>query len=272
MRWQVSKVPMSVAQYNFMFSLREEIAKLLLAVQFLTRIPIPRTILFSEERFSDTPRYYPAVGMLIGAICVAICYLNLQLFTPPLAITITVALGVLLTGAFHEDGLADTFDGIGGGQTRDDALLIMRDSRLGTYGTLAILFVLTIKIMAMSTLPINLLLLSFIAAHGLSRLSSVIVMATSQYARDHGTGKPVSGGITTTSLCIALFSGIICLLLLLIAAPPNALGFAVIGLLIGHYAVRRFYANKIGGYTGDTLGAVQQASELGFYLGLAAWA
>jgi len=251
--------------------LRDEIAKAFLALQFLTRIPIPLAVSYSEERFAGTPRYYPLVGMLIGSICAIIYFATQTVLSQHLAVALSVVCGILLTGAFHEDGLADTFDGIGGGQTKEQALSIMKDSRLGTYGTLAIVSVLALKMLAMAELPAKVLVVSFISGHGLSRLSSVIVMASSQYVRDHGTGKPVASGVNRTSLIINLLTGLVCVLLLSFVVSAGAVYFSVIGLVIGHGLMRWFYTGKIGGYTGDTLGAVQQMSELGFYLGLAAW-
>ena len=178
---------------------------------------------------------------------------------------------MLITGAFHEDGLADTFDGIGGGLTREKALQIMKDSRLGTYGTLALIIALAIKFAALIAIPQTLIPLAFIVAHGLSRLSSVLVIATSEYVRREGTAKPVAEAASATSLIIALASGALLIGLWSIWLPLFALISGLVGLLIGHALMRLFFERKLGGYTGDTLGAVQQASEIGFYLGVLAW-
>ena len=112
--------------------------------------------------------------------------------------------------------------------------------------------------------------IGLIAGHGLSRLSSVAVMASSHYVRDHGTGKPVANGIDKSSLVIASTTGLACLLLVLISLSFSMMICGLIGLVIGHGLMRWVYARKLGGYTGDTLGAVQQVSEVGFYLGLVA--
>jgi len=105
---------------------QDESAKILLALQFLTRIPIPRGVLYTEQRFADTPRYYPLIGAFVGLLCAALLLAAVQVFPQTLAVSLMVAGGILLTGAFHEDGLADTFDGVGGGQDRDKALNIGR--------------------------------------------------------------------------------------------------------------------------------------------------
>ncbi|MBU1286249.1 MAG: adenosylcobinamide-GDP ribazoletransferase [Alphaproteobacteria bacterium] len=251
--------------------MKDQVASFLLAVQFLTRLPIPGWLAYTEARMAGSAAYYPLVGVLVGALCSAVFWGASLLFPPLVSIILAIAAGLLLTGAFHEDGLADTFDGIGGGHTRESALEIMRDSRLGTYGTLALVAALGLKAAILTDLPSHLLLYAFPAAHGLSRLSSVITIATSRYVRTEGTGKPVSQGISLPGLLIAGITAAAILLtwIYLLPAAPMLLGLA--GLTIGHVAMRAFFEFKLNGYTGDTLGAVQQASEIGFYLGLLAW-
>jgi len=252
-----------------MSAFREECIKVLLAVQFLTRLAVPRNIPYSEALFADTPRYYPLVGMVVGGLCALVFLLSLQLFNTTIAVALMMLFSVLLTGAFHEDGLADTFDGVGGGLTRDKALSIMKDSRLGTYGSLALILILLLKFAALTGLDIQTIAIALVAGHGLSRLSSVIVMASSHYVRDHGTGKPVANGINKAGMIIVLITGLVCLLLTVFFVSVTAMIYGLIGLAIGHALMRWVYSKKLGGYTGDTLGAVQQVSEVGFYLGLA---
>jgi len=250
--------------------LRNEFVKLVLALQFLTRLPVPSRVPCTEELFANTPRYYPVVGMLIGSLCALVFLLSSLLFQTTVAVALMMMCSVLITGAFHEDGLADTFDGVGGGLTRERALEIMKDSRLGTYGSLALIMILLLKFTALSTLSTPVIVIGLIAGHGLSRLSSVLVMMSSQYVRDHGTGKPVANGIDQASAIIVLLTGLVCLLLTFFFVSVNAVFFGFIGLVVGHLIMRSVYTKKLGGYTGDTLGAVQQVSEVGFYLGLAA--
>ena len=246
-------------------------AVFLLAVQFLTRLPIGSAQLYTPERMAASVRYYPLVGGLVGAFSALAFYLASFGFPVLVSILFAIAAGLLITGAFHEDGLADTFDGIGGGVTRERALEIMKDSRLGTYGTLALLTVLAVKVIALTALPLMLIPIALIAGHGLSRLSSILVIATSRYVRDEGTGKPVAGGISTGGLLIAGLTGLAFVAYCLAFYSPLALLWAGGGLLLGHCLMRLFFERKLGGYTGDTLGAVQQLSELGLYLGLVAW-
>ena len=251
--------------------MRNEAATFLLAVQFLTRLPVRGDGLYSPARLAASVRYYPLVGMLIGGVCAGVFVASHFLFPSMIAVILAVAVGGLLTGAFHEDGLADTFDGVGGGLSREKALAIMRDARLGTYGTLALVTALALKISALIFLAPDLVIAALMAGHGLSRLSSVLVIATSRYVRDEGTGKPVAGGVSPTSLMIALGTGAAVIGIWCVFLTPMALAWASGGLLLGHLFMRMFFEPKLGGYTGDTLGAVQQMSEIGFYLGLVAW-
>ncbi len=252
--------------------MKDQGASFLLAVQFLTRLPVPARDIYSPRRMAASVGYYPIVGMLVGGASAIVFAAADTFFPQPLAVVIAIAAGLLLTGAFHEDGLADTFDGVGGGSTRDKALDIMRDSRLGTYGTLALIIALAVKAGALISLSPTNVIAALIAGHGLSRLSSVLVIATSRYVRDEGAGKPVADGVSAFSLAVALGTGALILAVWCVLHIPMVLAWAVAGLVIGHVLMRLFFERKLGGYTGDTLGAVQQASEIGFYLGLAACA
>ena len=121
---------------------------------------------------------------------------------------------VWLTGAFHEDGLADTFDGLGGGATRERALAIMKDSRLGTYGTLALVLVIAIKATTLSALPIPLACAAMIAAHALSRGCALLVIGCRDYARDteHSRAKPVVDRLDRSHLLVGALFGVITLI------------------------------------------------------------
>lgn len=251
--------------------MREEGASFLLAVQFLTRLPVGSEGLYSPARMAAAVRYYPLVGLFVGGVSAGIFFVSDMVCPTPIAVLLSIAVGLLLTGAFHEDGLADTFDGLGGGLTREKALDIMKDSRLGTYGTLALVIALALKAGALIALTPAMIPFALVAGHGLSRLSSVLVIATSRYVRDKGTGKPVAGGASPASLAVALATGAAMIAAWCVWQMPVALVWAGFGLLLGHLLMRLFFEPKLGGYTGDTLGAVQQGSEIGFYLGLVAW-
>jgi len=250
--------------------LADEWAVFLLALQFLTRLPLPADVGWTPERMTATPRWHPGVGILIGFFCAAIFAVAAQVFPPVIAGILSTAAGLLSTGCFHEDGLADACDGLGGGETRDRALEIMRDSRIGTYGAAALGMMLLGKVLALAALPIALVPWVLVAGHAASRASSVLVIATSVYVRDHGTGKPVSEGISGASLTFALATGVAAVLSLAFVAPPAVIAGGLAGLGAGHLLMRARFERRLGGYTGDCLGAVQQTSEIGFLLGVLA--
>ena len=251
--------------------MKDEFAKLGLAIQFLTRIRLPVDPNYTPERMAGTPAYYPLVGAMIGGACAGVFWLASLGLPVLVSVLIALAAGLLLTGAFHEDGLADTFDGVGGGLTRETALTIMKDSRIGTYGTAALFVILLLKAAALAAMPGALILVALVASHALSRLSSVLVIATSRYVRDEGTGKPVAAGLSRAGLAIACLTGALVVALWPLVQPFPAMLCGLGGLFIGHALMRLIFEPKLGGYTGDTLGAVQQVSETGFYLGLLVW-
>jgi adenosylcobinamide-GDP ribazoletransferase len=246
-------------------------AAFLLALQFLTRLPVPDPG-YTPERMARSVRWHPAAGIVIGALVAAVWWAAAAIWPPVAAAILCTAFSLLLTGAFHEDGFADACDGLGGGQTRERALEIMRDSRLGTYGAAGLFLMLAGKIAALALLPPALVPWALIAGHAASRASSVFVIATAAYVRDHGTGKPVSEGMTRADLRVALATGAAACLPLVVAGGGGGLAAALAGLLAGHVLMRRRFERRLGGYTGDCLGAVQQCSEIGFLLGLLAWA
>jgi len=251
--------------------LKNEAAIFLLAVQFLTRVPISTDRLHTPERLEAATRHYPLVGLLIGTVCALTFWTSHFLFPAAIALIFAIAVGLLLTGGFHEDGLADTFDGIGGGLSRTKALEIMKDSRLGTYGTLALIVALGLKFTTLYALPALWIITGLIAAHSISRFSSIIVIATSTYAREDGKAKPVASGISGAGLSIAALTILAVLVTASWILPALAILAGLAGLMAGHIGMRLFFERNLRGYTGDTLGAVQQASEIGFYLGLLAW-
>lgn len=250
-----------------------ELRALALAVQFLTRLPVPGGTIYSPQREAAAVRYYPLVGALIGGLCAGVFVLADIRFSGPLAILLAVAAGLAVTGAFHEDGLADTFDGIGAAANdRDRALEIMRDSRLGTYGTVALVMALGVKVAALSSLAPSTVCVALVAGHGLSRLSGVAVMQTGRYIRQAGAATEVSKRLGAVGVLVVLLTGAALVAGLVAYLSPLAAILALAGLTAGHVLMRLYLEPRLGGYTGDTLGAVQQASEIGLYLGLAAWA
>ena len=253
-----------------MSRVREETAVLLLAVQLLTRWPVRVPGGYSPERFAAATRYYALAGAAIGAFAGAVFWLAHLVFPVGLAVLLSTAATLLATGAIHEDGFADTCDGIGGGTTRERALEIMRDSRLGTYGVAGLGIMLGTKVLALSALPAETIPWLLISAHAASRSSAVLVMATGDYARGEGIAERLAGSIPRGSVALALVTGAAAVSVLLAVAAPAVVLAGLAGLAFGHLAMRAAYERKLGGYTGDCLGAVQQTSEAGMYLAVLA--
>jgi len=249
---------------------RDEAAAALLALQFLTRIPSPIDPGYSPERMAASPRWYPAVGLVVGSLCAAILGVAAWLWPLPVAVILTVAAGLMITGALHEDGFADVCDGLGGGRTADRAMEIMRDSRLGAYGAIGLVLLLVAKVATLASLPLSFAMAALVAGHAASRGAAVLVMATSTYARSAGAAAPVSAGIGPGALAFALLTSAAAFVPLIVLSVPVALCGAV-GLAIGFLLMRSRFQKRLGGYTGDCLGAVQQLSEVGLYLGVLAW-
>lgn len=250
---------------------RQEGQSLFLAVQFLTRLHTPRDIAFSDEAQALAMGYYPLTGLGIGALAAVVLALAAQVLTMPVAVLLSMAAGLLVTGGLHEDGLADCADGLGGGITRDRALDIMRDSRVGTYGVLTLGIVLALKAAAFSALPVPLACALLIAGHGLSRMAAVQVVFRHAYARTD-PAKFARPRVTPGAYRRAVLTAALTVVGLAVAAGPGVALAALIGGALASMAITRLYLRKLGGYTGDCLGATQQLAECGFYLGALAWA
>ena len=237
----------------------------LCAVQFLTRLPVPSFADFEPDWITRSARYFPLVGVGVGAICALVLLAAGQLWTGPLPALLAISAGVLVTGGFHEDGLADTADGLGGGQTPERRLQIMKDSRIGTYGVLALGLVLAIKVAALAETPLATAALALVAAHGAGRTAAVAVMMLGRHVSDPASAKykPAPQGVRPFELLVAAILGLWPLALL---GLPGLVGAAVGGLLALLLAVTA--RRLIGGYTGDVLGGIEQACELGVLLGV----
>lgn len=251
----------------------------LLALGFFTRLPVPSFPDFQESDLNHSARYFPLVGVLVGLLAAITWWLAALLFPASIAVLCSMAVTIYLTGAFHEDGLADSADGLGGGLDRKRKLEIMQDSRLGSYGAVALVGMLLFKFHTLSALPAAMLPFSLIAGHALSRLAAVYIMATTQYARPAGKSKPLATTLTKNDLWFASVFGLwswigFASLLWLNHGGTGALRFLLLTALPVFLVWewwRRLLLRNLQGYTGDTLGATQQLTELAFYLGLLAW-
>ena len=279
----------------------------LLAVQFFTRIPITGKLAawvgFSPAMLRASAAHFPGVGLLVGVSAAGVyCALAAllpslgaagSLFSPFVAAVLSTVFTVLLTGGFHEDGLADVADGLGGSSDRQRALEIMKDSRVGAFGAMALVLALLSKVLLLGLLgaatqspaaplsvfwPSNAGLVwmasALIAGHTVSRLLPLLLIASLPYADNASTAlgvkaKPLADSISKSALGAAFLWCLSALALCLYAQAAMHLiagcGLALLALLW----LRRLYQRRLQGFTGDCLGAAQQVTEIAFYLGLA---
>jgi adenosylcobinamide-GDP ribazoletransferase len=246
---------------------RHEARYILVALQFLTRLPVPSFVGFDTSWLDRAAKYFPLIGGLVGLLSGLTLMVASHFWQPLLASLIAVAAGVLLTGAFHEDGLADTADGLGGGLTVNRRLEIMRDSRIGTYGGVTLMLALAMKVTALSALDVATGVTALIAAHAAARFATVVAIAQMTYAGDADGAKvkPLATGLTSRELGIAAIFGVAPTLLL----DPTCFMLALIGGAVPALALAYQSQRLIGGYTGDVLGAIEQVFEIGFLLAVA---
>jgi adenosylcobinamide-GDP ribazoletransferase len=244
--------------------MKKQITWFLTAVMFYTRIPVPGSLEFSNENLNRATRYFPLIGWMVGGIGAAVFYGLSFLFPPELAVFLSMLATIFATGAFHEDGFADFCDGFGGGYTREKIFSIMKDSRIGTYGTVGLIGMLGTKFLALQALPPVMIPLILIAGHAFSRLMPVMIIFTSRYSREDELSKtkPIGKRGKTSDLMIAIV-----IAFLPAAFFPWQLMAEVIPLaLVITWLFKKYTERKIGGYTGDCLGALQQMIEVLFYL------
>jgi adenosylcobinamide-GDP ribazoletransferase len=241
---------------------------LLIAIQFLTRLPMPPRLnddlATTEAELGKATRYFPLVGVIVGGACAALFWLlSSFLFPPSLSALLALGAGWWLTNGFHEDGWADAFDGFGGGWTRERILEIMHDSRLGTYGTLALLFLISCKYVCLVELPITQSWRWLIIANVTGRWTVLPLCAWLPYARAEGLSRLVAQQVGRIEF------GIGTLTLMAVLCGLQSWRVAVCGLaltMLATWFAGRYFRARLGGITGDCLGAANQLVELVLYL------
>lgn len=269
----------------------------LLSLQFFTRIPVTGRlgdwVGFSPAMLRASAGHFPGVGVLVGALVAAFTALLLFVLPPtgstPLVVAaLGTALGVLLTGAFHEDGLADVFDGLGGSAERDRALVIMKDSRVGAFGAIAVMLALLCKVALLGLLgavSATLMVAALFVAHVLSRTWPLLTIRLMPHVGDAAgsKSKPLADQISVAALLTGFIWCFMALALVIYtqsatefvatdltdAGLLQALLSAVVASCVAWAVMARWFWRRLQGFTGDCLGATQQVCELAFYLGLA---
>jgi len=243
-----------------------------IALQFFTRLPIPRWVGFQPDWLHQSSRYFPLVGCVVAAVAAAVYFLAALVLPAPVAAVLSTAASIYITGAFHEDGFADTCDGFGGGLTSERVLEIMKDSRVGAYGAIGIACMLGLKCTALAMLPPGSAIAALFLAHPLSRLAATSLIWRMDYARAEGKAKPMAQQMQTKEFVIATCTALLpaALLLHLGALSPVALAASLLAASLAALWLARMFQRRIKGYTGDCLGAVQQLAEVAIYLGVLA--
>ncbi|KXG78925.1 adenosylcobinamide-GDP ribazoletransferase [Thermotalea metallivorans] len=234
--------------------------RFILMVQFLTRIPLPVNVKADEEDFLQGVVYFPLVGLLIGMFIVSFYYMGDHLGGTFLAAVMAVTIEVLITGGLHLDGLGDTFDGIYSNRPKDRVLEIMKDSRLGTNGALGIFMTILLKIAFIYSMDRPMVYGVLLLMPVFSRLCLVYGSRFSVYARDSGMGNLYIGKVNNLHLAITVVLTVLISLVNLWALP-----FLLIGYLFSIFYIKHI-TDKIGGMTGDTLGALCELSEIVYLL------
>ncbi|MGF1909553.1 adenosylcobinamide-GDP ribazoletransferase [Vibrio kasasachensis] len=241
-----------------------------LALGFFSRLPIPSRTPYSEERMNQAGRYFGLVGVILGLAVAGSFFLFAMIFPATVAILLSMAFSLMLTGAFHEDGLTDMADGIGGGMTLDRRLAIMKDSRIGTYGAATLIMALLSKYVLLTELASSTQMLSvFVVAYTLSRAVAATLIYDMPYVSDldSSKSKPLASRQSKADLMVLIATAVLVSLLL----PAGVAASLLVSALVFRWLFKAWLMKRIGGFTGDCLGAAQQLLELLSYLIMLAW-
>jgi adenosylcobinamide-GDP ribazoletransferase len=263
--------------------MKKEWRVFLTAIMFLTRIRVPASMSIdhSPEYLQQAPRYFPVVGWIVGGISSLAFLVASRYISTDIGILAAMITGILVTGAFHEDGFADVCDGFGGGWTREKILVIMKDSRIGAYGAIGLIALLASRFLMLKELPsftptlnhpgssvfynYRYFILALIAAHSLSRLMPMLMIQGSVYAADPDQSK--AKPMVNNRLSVPAFLLAVVLALLPFIFLPRIFLLVILPALYTTWEMARYFIKWIGGYTGDCLGAIQQVTEIVIYLG-----
>jgi adenosylcobinamide-GDP ribazoletransferase len=231
------------------------------AFQFLTRLPMP-SVTFEEDSLSRSVKFFPLVGLAVGSGAALLQSVLIVHLARPLTAFVVLTYLVLITGCLHEDGLADTADGFGGGWTKDRILAILRDSRIGSYGAIALVLSLLARYLLLASLPMERFIAYVISAHVLCRWSSLPLSYFLPPAREQeGQGARIA---KLTSFSSLLFGSALSTAIVIFALRRSSVAPLLVAPLIVLVS-GWFYNKKIGGITGDCFGATNQLTEIAIY-------
>ena len=233
---------------------------LLLMIQLFTKFPIKKEIEFDQDEFSRGVIFFPVIGLLIGSVAYAVAYLTGLIFSREIAVLCMIVSVILFTGALHLDGLADTMDGILSARKREQMLIIMKDSRIGTHGVLALLGVISMKYLFLLEVAPKNFLSVVLALPIIGRTTMGILLWGTRYAREEGLGNLFIG---KTSPRESIITGVIGFLMVgVILGLSGIAAFCLVIMVVGLFRIQ--VEGLLGGITGDVLGAMNELSELLF--------
>lgn len=240
--------------------------KVLAAFIFFTRLPFWRIKEVPAENFKHVVNYWPLVGWLTGGLTAAILWAASMILPVSIAIVLAIIGRLCITGALHEDGLADFFDAFGGGTTKERTLAIMKDSHIGSYGVIGLIFYFLLLWSLLSAIPVPLVCLVIISGDVWGKLVASQLINVLPYARKEEDSKikTVYNRMSLGAFLFALFCGITPLLVLL----PMRFWLAGILPLLIFIILYLLMKKRLQGYTGDCCGATVLLCELSFYLGI----
>lgn len=235
---------------------------------FFTRLPLWKVVNPPQDAYKDVVVFWPMVGWLTGGLTALAMWALSYIVAWPIAVILALIVRLLLTGALHEDGLADFCDGFGCGGGKDRILTIMKDSHIGTYGVIGLILYFLLTFAILSSLPVEVAALGFYAADSFSKCAAAQITNRLPYARSEGAKNKISySRMTLGKLLLCVFFGIVPL-----AIAVSILGIKLLPAVILPYFVLTWLVSlmrrKIGGYTGDCCGATFLLAELAFLLSL----
>jgi adenosylcobinamide-GDP ribazoletransferase len=236
------------------------------ALQFLTIITVRKDQVVEEGDLAKSIVYFPFIGFLIGVLLINADKIFALIALPQtIATFLLIIISVLITRALHIDGLADTLDGLMGGRDPSSRLAIMKDSRLGTAGALGIFFVLFMKYLCLNNLFETDRIVALLVAPALARWSQTLMVSNAEYGREHGMGKAFVGHLRSSSL--AATSAVAIALSAFVVVRMDIRSFILFFILICGvplftYLGKRYLVRKLGGVTGDAIGAMSELNEV----------
>lgn len=243
----------------------KELKRFVLMLQFMTRIPIPVSLEVDEDDFGRGSKYFPIIGFILGLALYFTYYISQMELPDEISVIIAVAMSYVLTGSMHIDGLADTFDGLFSAKSREKILEIMKDSRIGTNGVLAILFMVLLKIFFLANTDPLYIPVALIIAPVMGRLAMLPALVFSKSAREgKGLGGLFIGKVKYMDMIIGLAFALIIGFFFSYVSYADML-FITAAVLLSGFIITAYIQWRIGGMTGDTLGSISEITELIVY-------